>query len=300
MRFSVVIPVYQSQSTIERCIGGLRKQSFEDFEVIFVDSSPDDRSARIIDKYPGMKLDRVLRRLWMHAARNRGAKQARGEVLVFTDPDCVAESGWLATLEESFRHGNQVVGGSVGCYPGGHLEMAAHLIKYSMWLPTAESGYVDDIPSANLAIERSLFETLGGFSERYFSGDTLLSYRLRERGIRLFLNSRAVVHHIHEATLSSLIKERFIRGKDFFAMRTGLKEWNTLKSFLLLAALWFFLLRQFFSRMNVCRKRRYLKEFLLASPVILSCDVAWMVGQGVSSWRHLLGVPIVVLSEESR
>ena len=290
MRFSVVIPVYYSHRTLQKCIRALQSQSFSDFEVIFVDSSPDDRCAEVIEKYPNMNLVRSRTRLWMYAARNIGVGKAHGEILVFTDPDCVAEPGWLMKLDESFREGQKVVGGAIACYPAGYREMAAHLVKFWLWLPNGESDFYDDIPTANFAIERSVFDMVGGFSENYFSGDALMGYRLREHGYHLYFNAETTVQHIHEGmTFRTLLKERFIRGNDFGKMRSSLKTWNKLRSLMLLAGLLILPWRQFYCKTIVYIRRGFLRPFLLAAPLILCCDVVWMLGQGLACWRHLFG-----------
>ena len=296
-RFSVIIPVYRSERTLERCIEGLKRQTFEDFSVIFVDSSPDDRSVRMIQADAGFQIIRPGKRMWMHAARNLGARQAVGEILVFTDPDCVPAPDWLSELDGSFTDGEDVVGGPVACYPGGYVDGAAHIVKYWMWLPNGESSYVSDLPSANLAILKDTFEMAGGFGEKHFSSDTLFCTQLRERGLRLFFNSRAVVEHIHETRASSLLVERYLRGRDFCSMRSAMRSWNRLKSVLLLLGFWILPLRQVFWKLRVCVQRGFLPTFVRSLPLVVVSDYAWMLGQASSSFRHLVGGNLSSLSD---
>jgi GT2 family glycosyltransferase len=294
MRFSVIIPVYFSHTTLELCIEGLRKQVFSDFEVIFVDSTPDDRCVRIIEKYPCMHIVRSSTRLWMHTARNLGVRKSQGTIVVFTDPDCVPKPDWLLQLDQSFRQGHNVVGGAIACYPAGYREMVAHIVKFWAWLPNGALRFFDkspynSIPTVNLAMMRDAFDAVGGFSERYLSADTLMSYHLQEKGFRLYFNADAVVEHIHEETLKFLLKQRYLRGKDFGATRTSLKSWTKWKSVMLLAGLWFLPWRNFVWKMQVCLTRKCFKDFVLAAPLVFCCDVAWIVGQGVACWRHIIG-----------
>ena len=99
-RVSVIVPVYQSEATLERCLDALDAQTLRDFEAIFVDSSPGEASGLLLQRRaePWLRVERSTKRLWMHAARNLGARLARSDVLVFTDPDCVPEPAWLELI----------------------------------------------------------------------------------------------------------------------------------------------------------------------------------------------------------
>src|SRR5688572_1234839 len=110
-RVSVIIPAYNSQATIAATLEALRRQAFEDFEAIVVDSSPGEETARLVaDRFPEVRFQRSRQRLLPHGARNRGVEMAAGELLVFTDPDCVPAPDWLASLVSAHDQGNPVVG----------------------------------------------------------------------------------------------------------------------------------------------------------------------------------------------
>src|ERR1700730_14194327 len=100
---SVIIPSYESQGTVAATLQSLRDQLFRDFETILVDSGPNDEVARIAAGFPEVRYHRVQSRLLPHQARNVGAKLARNEILVFTDPDVVAAPDWLEKLIGNYR-----------------------------------------------------------------------------------------------------------------------------------------------------------------------------------------------------
>ena len=296
MRFSIIIPVYFSHQTIQRCIDGLRNQTFKDYEVIFVDSTPDERSAEIISKYSDMTLIRSDQRLWMHAARNVGADRAGGEILVFTDPDCYAEPDWLLKLHEAFQAGHVVVGGPIACYTDGYMETVAHLVKFWPWLPNGASRSYDQLLTANLAIKRDVFTSVGGFSEKFISGDTQISFKIRDEGFDLYFDNGAIVNHIHTVTLTGLIRERFIRGKDFASMRSELQSWNKSKSLSALAAIWLIPYLICFRRMIVCLRRGFASAFLQTALLLFVADVFWVLGESIAYWRHLFGLQVIKIA----
>lgn len=296
MRFSVIIPVYLSHETLPFCIEGLQRQDFRDFEVIFVDSSPDLRSAEVIKSASSFRLVRSEKRLWMFAARNLGVQHSQGAILVFTDPDCIPAADWLSRLDESFQEGHNIVGGSIACSSDEPFQQLAHFVKFWRWLPGGISGSIPDQPTANFAVARNLFESLGGFSDEFIACDTLFCSRLLQSGHEIFFNARAVVQHIHEnVTLRSLLRERFRRGIDFAQMRSTLREWNTRKSVLFLATFWLLPLRHLLWKIVIAAQRGFLWSVLLLSPLILLCDYSWMAGQAATFWRQLWKLPPIKL-----
>jgi glycosyltransferase involved in cell wall biosynthesis len=289
MRVSIIIPVYNSHATIQRCVDGLERLEHPSFEVVFVDSSPDDRSTEIIRHHPRFKLIRSKERLLMHAARNLGVQEASGDVIVFTDPDCVVAPDWLVKLEEGLQKGYSVVGGGIALYPGHAADTAAHIIKFWRWLPGGGDRSVEDLATANFALQRKALQSVGGFRGDIIAGDTELSHRLRANGYELFFHGRAVVNHIHEATLMGLIRERFTRGVDFGKMRTTLPSWNTWKSALAVVGAPMLALRQVYWQFLASRKNNLLMGFFRAGPIIVFADIAWMLGASlgyIAAFRH--------------
>ena len=217
---SVVIPAYLSQETLEDCLLSLRGQSHPSFETIVVDSSPDDRCAAIVEKFPEARLIRHPGRLLPHGARNRGAAAARGEILVFTDPDVSFDARWLERLVRRHRQGAAVVSGAIDCRGGRWLDRGVHLCKFSKWLPAGSVRPVDCAPTANLLVSRPLFDALGGFPDDEFLGDLVFSWRAMERGETLWFEPSAAVSHHHLHGIRSFLAERYERGILFAGVRT--------------------------------------------------------------------------------
>ncbi len=219
---TVVIPAYRSQATIARCLAALRGQSFAAFETVVVDSSPDDAVALAVHGFPEVRYERSRERLLPQAARNAGAALARGELLVFTDPDVYPAPGWLAQMVAAHRATGGVVVGALACHGRRWLDLGVHLCKFSKWLPGGPPRPVDMGPSANLLCPRRLFAAMGGFSGDMLMGDTTLSWQLRRDGEVLWFEPAAVVDHHHLDRLGDFVGERFRRGRRFGQLRM---EW---------------------------------------------------------------------------
>ena len=157
MRFSVIIPGYKSHKTILRCLTGLQAQVFQDFEAIFVDSSPDTGVKEIIEGNSVYQVIHLPKQTLSDIARNLAAEKARGEILVFLDSDCVPREDWLLQADMAFRNGAKAISGPVLCYGNQSLDMTAHLSKFWLWLPDEKKLDVDAAPTANFAVLKEVF-----------------------------------------------------------------------------------------------------------------------------------------------
>ena len=221
-RVSVVYPAYRSEATVAGCLGALRGQTFRDFEAVLVDSGPGAGTAAIAARdFPEVRVHVSERRLLPHAARNLGASLARGELLVFSDPDTYARPDWLERLLAAWeRHGDVIVG-AIANHGNRWLDTGIHLAKFSKVLPGGPERAVDTAPTANVLVSRPDFEAIGPIPEDVMQGDATWSRRALALGKRLTFAPGAVVEHHHLETLAGFARERFRRGVELGRMRRG-------------------------------------------------------------------------------
>jgi GT2 family glycosyltransferase len=283
---SVILPAFESHETIAACLESLRGQTFRDFEVIVVDSSPDGRTERIVaERFPEVRLIRSPNQLTAHAARNLASAKARGRILVFSDPDCRMSPRWLERLVEAQRAGHAAAGGSVDSLGTRWLETGIHWCKYPWWMSAGPRGTRPELPSANVSYSRELFLRIGPFPEAW-CGDTVLSRRVAKLGIPLWFEPEARVFHDHRAGWRSFLRERYHRGMDFGWERPRLEQWRrprTLAYALAAPALLVWKLVQ---------STRYLApgrwaDWLWHLPVIMAGYAARQLGETWGYWRAL-------------
>ena len=287
---SVIIPAYRSQSTIVRCLEMMFDQDFQDYEIIVVDSSPDDRTEDLVrGQFPQTHYLHIRDRLLPHAARNRGVELARGETLVFTDPDIYAPVEWLSRLLSAQERLGGAAAGGLACYGRRWVELGMHMSKFDPWLPGGGERRVDICPTANMACPRSALAAAGGFPEQTMLGDSLLSWRFSEMGVPIWFVPEAVVEHHHMGTWAELLRERFARGQEFAALRTERGRWSRARTLahLSLTVVPLRLAGLVWRGLRNAARARLLTEYLRVSPVAITGQAAWLRGEAAAYLRAL-------------
>ena len=290
-RVSIVLPTYEAQATLERCLDHLDSQSYRDREIIVVDSSLGLECAGIVSgRTPQVHLIRSEARLLPHQALNLGVRSAQGELLAFIDPDAYPRADWLLRLVEAYdARGGAIVGG-VACHGSRWIDLGAHLCKFDKWLPFESSRPLNEGPTVNFLMPRELFERHGPFPAVHWHGDTELSWRMREAGVTIRLEPAAIVEHHHLHNWRTLLAERFGRGRGFAELRLTRTSpsWPTV---LWLGATSLLPVRLVSQLLRVWRNARAAGmswAFVLAFPVLSSGLYAWLLGECATYARGLL------------
>ena len=113
-RVSVIVACFNAIDTIERCLSALASQDTDEpFEVVVIDSSRDGTADLIRQRFPNVSLHTFADRKFPGEARNLGVARSEGEILAFTDADCVPDRSWVRVIVESHRRPDPVIGGTI-------------------------------------------------------------------------------------------------------------------------------------------------------------------------------------------
>lgn len=213
MRFSVIIPTYNSARTLQVLLTSLDKQSFADFEVIVVDDgSTDDTRTCCVGHNVFYK--RIPTKAGPASARNRGAEAARGEWLVFTDADTVFEPGTLATIEEIISR--SIGSAFFGTYAGKPANPESFLARYkALWEHYAivmpflrREGELHSmttwVPRPGV-VEHRVFDLVNGFDDRFAGADLEdleFGYRLHAAGFPIYFAENLHISHHYPTRLT--------------------------------------------------------------------------------------------------
>ncbi|HMK47190.1 MAG TPA: glycosyltransferase [Methanocella sp.] len=194
MDISVVIPAFNEEKYIERCLKSLDRQVYGgNYEIIVADDSSSDNTVKIAEKYA----DRVIvhPRGNISFGRQMGANAAKYPIIAFTDADTHIPSNWLLELASSLEEkGVAGVHGKLMPLDGNRLEnrfCEYVLPPYSEFMVKINKP---SVPGANFAVTRKAFDNAGGFNTRLVTGeDVELCKRVKEYG-RITFNPDAVVY----------------------------------------------------------------------------------------------------------
>lgn len=287
---SVVVPAYHSDATIEAFLEGLRRQTFADFETIIVNSSPEEKTARLVAQcFPAARFEQSPQRLLPHAARNRGVELARGRLIVFTDPDCVCAPDWLRALVEASNDGHGVVVGAMGVLGNTSFERTVHLCKFASWLPGGAAGPRTIAPTANALYAHEVWDAVGPFRGDSFASDTLHSWQAAAKGFRPWFEPRAVVAHHHGGGMRSFLRERRVRGEDFARIRIVEEKRSRAWAALHLLALPAIPLLELARVGRRAISSGWTSAFFWTMSLQLAADAAWALGEARTHARMVLG-----------
>ncbi|MBI4021211.1 MAG: glycosyltransferase [Candidatus Aenigmarchaeota archaeon] len=209
---SVVVPVYNGEAVIGTCLRALQDQDYRGrMEIIVVDDGSTDRSAAVARQYRARVLTQA--HSGPATARNRGARSARGEIILFTDADCEPSRSWVREMLAPFD--DRTVTGVQGAYRSRQPELMARFSQIEIedrYTRMRSFTTIDFIGTYAAAYRKSAFP---GFDETFTAAsgeDSELSFRLAAQGKKLVFAPRAVVYHRHPSTLGDYLRVKFWRA----------------------------------------------------------------------------------------
>jgi lipopolysaccharide/colanic/teichoic acid biosynthesis glycosyltransferase/glycosyltransferase involved in cell wall biosynthesis len=220
---SIVIPVKNGAETIEECLRAVLNQENDgiDYEVIVVDDGSTDQSGSIAEA-TGVQVIRQ-KNMGPAGARNNGAKRARGEIVAFTDADCVPSPDWLIQLIEPLKDKNIV--GTKGVYITRQKSLIARFIQQeyeSKYIHMRKQENIDFIDTYSAAYKKDIFLRNGGFEATLpVAEDQEFSFRLARKGYLMVFVPKAKVCHYHVDRLS----EYFIRKYQIGYWKAFILRW---------------------------------------------------------------------------
>lgn len=223
---SIVVPNRNGAATIGRCLEAALASRHRNFELIVVDDASEDDSLDRIRDFP-CRVVQLPRHGGAARARNAGARASRGEVLFFTDADCLLEPDALARAVETLRGGaDLVVGGTytlAACEPRFFDRFQSVFIHH---FETKRAPQADYLATHALAVFAKTFRRHGGFAENGLPilEDVEFSHRLRRAGCRLVMDPAIEVRHVFDFSLGRSLRNAFRKARYWTCYSLGNRD----------------------------------------------------------------------------
>ena len=218
---TVIVPVYNAEQTIEACLESLLRQDYprDRYEIVVIDNNSVDSTKDRIAKYDVICAveDQIQT---SYAARNRGIQSAKGEILAFTDSDCVADVSWLRAGIQPFVDsrigavGGRVLAHEPKTYIERYQDRRQEMSQDRLLDPVQLRNKTAKIITCNAFFRREIFEKVGLFKAQLVSGgDHDLSMRIQnETEFLLSYAADSIVYHKHRSTLGEFWKQYYKYG----------------------------------------------------------------------------------------
>lgn len=208
---SIIIPVYNASHFLNKCLSSIQQSAYTSFEIIVVDDGSTDDSVKIAYEY-GAKVLTLSKQSGPAAARNYGANEAQGDILLFVDSDIVIKKETIVQVADDFISKPDVAAlfGSYDDNPSEHNFSSLYMNLRHHFVHQISNPEAATFWAGCGAIRKEAFLAVNGFdSNKYIKPsieDIEMGYRLKSMGYRIFLDKNIQVKHLKKWTLLSVIK----------------------------------------------------------------------------------------------
>ena len=213
MSISIIIPTFNGAFRVANCLDALLNQTARrDAEILVVNDGSTDNTSDVVARYSSVRLI-TQSNAGPAAARNRGALEARGTIILFTDDDCKPTPDWMAAMSEPFKDPNVV--GAKGIYRTSQRSLVARFVQIEYedkYRRMSDLPQIDFIDTYSAGFRRDRFLEMGGYDISFpvaCAEDVELSYRMSARGWIMKFVPAAVVYHTHPDTLWKYLTKKY-------------------------------------------------------------------------------------------
>lgn len=208
---SVVICAYNAERTMRECLVSLRGLDYPNYEVIIVDDGSRDRTAEIATDFPEFRLIRQPNK-GLSEARNVGLHAALGEIIAYTDSDCVVDPHWLTFMVRAMlEDGVDACGGpNHAPHEKGRLEGCVAASPGAPCHVLTDEDRAEHLAGCNMAFTKAALLALGGFDPQFTAAgdDVDICWRMLAAGYVLGFSPAAFVWHFRRNTIKAYYRQQ--------------------------------------------------------------------------------------------
>lgn len=284
MDISIVIPSYNTQSTIGDTLQSLETQNTAlAWEVILVDCSEHDEVEQVANRYQRVHYHHRATRFNPGEGRNIGAGIAQGQLLVFLDSDVVLAPASLQAAWDNFMAGRRIFGGALELDTQKSQGLAPYL-EHFFFNHESQAGRPfcerSNLSSALMCFSREIFLAEGGFKDIPRMQDTELTERLRSKGHTLYFCPDVLAYQTQDSPLDKVLRKIFINGQNLYYIRyrPGITALRKAAFFILLPPVTLIKTLRIAGRHLLYQSARNRLVTLALLPALLVGGAWWMAG----------------------
>ena len=215
-KVSVVVCAYNADRTMDSCLASLKQLNYPNYEVIVVNDGSKDCTLEIAQSYDCVRIISQENK-GLSVARNVGIAAATGEIIAYTDSDCVADPDWLTYLVAKFLSSDLSAVGGPNLSPP-EDSFISSCIAVSPGKPThvlLSDEVAEHIAGCNMAFRREALEEINGFDPIFHAAgdDVDLCWRLQDKGYTIGFSPSAIIWHFRRNTVDAYLKQQQGYGK---------------------------------------------------------------------------------------
>ncbi|HYL58815.1 MAG TPA: glycosyltransferase [Candidatus Acidoferrales bacterium] len=203
---SVVICAYNAERTMRPCLESLRRLDYPNYEVVIVDDGSRDATAEISMDFPEFRLIRQPNK-GLSVARNVGMHAARGEIIAYTDSDCVVDPHWLTLMVRAMLENNfdGCGGPNYAPHEDGWVEACCAASPGAPCHVLVAEDRAEHLAGCNMVFTRSALSKVGGFDAQFTAAgdDVDVCWRMLDAGLKLGFAPAAFVWHFRRNTVKA-------------------------------------------------------------------------------------------------
>lgn len=210
-KVSVVVCSYNGGKTLRGCLESLMRLDYPDYEVIVVDDGSTDQTSEIVSDFPMVEYH-YQENQGLSVARNVGGELASGEIVAYTDDDCISDEHWLRYLVQAMQDQQVEAIGGPNITPDSD-GWIAKCVAASPGNPShvmLNDTHAEHIPGCNMAFRRDTLLGIGGFDPQFrVAGDDVdICWRMLDAGLSIGYAPGAMVWHHRRASIQAYAKQQ--------------------------------------------------------------------------------------------
>jgi len=216
MKISVIIPAYNEEKYIEKCLDSLIEQNFKDYEIIVILNNCTDNTESIVNGFKNVKIVKEERKGVVYA-RQAGTLEAKGEIIASADADSLYPKDWLSKIESNFKKDNRIV----GLYGPVYLKSESIFLRlitkylYTLFLYTSKLIGGENVAGINFAFKKDVFDKVNGYNTGLLSAEDIdLAKRIKQFG-KIKFSSRLIAYSSDRKFKGRFFKSLFYHLKNY-------------------------------------------------------------------------------------